>query len=567
MIRKNSLLLKNPRLTILLLVLGILALLAWFFNIKDNKTTLPQSQKPHVVVKQKPSTQEIKKTVEEMKDMQIHTIKKQISQIVQNQQMLTPNDCFKLGNSYQFGKYGLKQDFQRAVAYYQRSLEGYSRTRDTVNSGMVCLHLGRLYKNGGGDTPPDAERAIGWFKRALSHGYEDGFLDIADIYMHGLHPFYLPNKVVAGQIYHVINSNASCSKQLKAIARQRINDISSTAYMDMDTIPEQDGRQYRPLPYDIIQDLYDITSTSKVPLIQTSSPSHIVQAAMQEEEMGRRANEVLVDIDEVDVNLQEMLWADLTERHRRENQRTEGQLQGVVIQEVQNDAQNVHSSTVQKGASQKIDFIAKNETRVYKSTTAKSDFLAEVQAMGGVTPTQKANIEKVLNSMKDVVHSRYDKSENDIFALVWGRINDPVNKDRRDDMVKVLAQNMESAVEHGHVVCSTGKIVRTIGSLDGLDKAEENGDMPILKPEWVLEKELAEVAAKIRSEKLDAAPEDVKKAYEAANPNDDERDMANTLSKEMREEFRRKCMQDYVNKNLMSEDSLLSKIDVYLENL
>jgi phage protein U len=560
------------KILIVALVLAICAAAYWAYNVAGLPPSLvrPQSLAPHP-----PAISDVKQLISDTKQQISERAAERVAAFTASPHAKNPEpmDLLKVADSYQYGKNGLAKSSEQAVINYDKALKGFKERGDNANAGRVCLSLGKLYKNGDAAMPPDASKAVSWFKKALQYGYEDAYVEIGDIYMHGLHPFYLPDKIVAGQIFHGVTNNPRCSRHIKAVARQRLREITSMSYMDMDTVMEQDGRTYKPLPGNIFQDMYDASASSATdePMISTSLPTAVVEDAMREEEAERRANEVIVNIEDIDVNLQEMLWNDLTARHRRDNMQRQGQGQqqlfDIDLQTVGNDSQNVHSSSVQTAANKKIDYIIQNTGTMYAPKQAKADFLSAINYVEGLTEEQRENIGKVLGSMKDSAHSKYGKSENEIFSIVWSRINDPANKDRRNDMIKVLAQNMESAIEHGLVVCSTGKIVRTIGSLDGIDKAEESGDMPQLKPEWVLDKELAELAAKIRSARLSAAGEEEREAYDAPQPTPSQAEIAARLTREMQEEFKKQCRSSYIEPKLVDESSFVAKIDTYLENL
>ena len=475
-------------------------------------------------------------------------IQEELRKVEERREDLTADQLYTLAETYQYGKYGKPTDLGRAVRLFEESREKGKRNRDIGHIGKCHMALGRLYKDSG---VPEARKAIREFLKAIGCGYECGALEIGKIYMYGLHPYYLPDKLMAGKIFNMISHSHKFSDHLRAVCSERAKEINRLGYTDLDNIPEA-GREYYTLPYTVIEDMSAAFDSCETPLIPCQDEK--VAPILQQQRPLRRPR--APDIGE-DIQLQNALWGDLTVRQVNINI-----LDIIPQQNVKSDSQNVHSSTVQNAVKNKLDFIEKSGHLSHNFEDNKRQFLEDISNITEISPEERENIGRVLESLKDTQHSRYDKSEADIFNTVWSRINNPVNKDRRKDMVAVLAQNVASGVEHDVVVCSTGKIVRIVGALDGMD-AEP---LPELKPEWAINEEIAQSAVKVREDVLAAASPTEKVAYEALEPDDRQTEIVTTLTAKMREQLTKKCEGEYCNTNIMSKESLDLKLGDYLES-
>ena len=73
-------------------------------------------------------------------------------------------------------------------------------------------------------------------------------------------------------------------------------------------------------------------------------------------------------------------------------------------------------------------------------------------------------------------------------------------------MIEILANQLDSSIENGHVVCSSGRIARIIGTLDGI-----NDNMTLSRPVWAIREEIGNLAAKIANGNYTYPQEEFKK--------------------------------------------------------
>jgi len=384
-----------------------------------------------------------------------------------------------------------------------------------------------------GQDPPSVYASLNKLLDAYASGEEAAVIELARIYMYGLHPFFLPDKLPAGQICNFIIFGDQFSKVAKLKAKELLGDIR------YDDGPIHD-RTYVPLPanpVDMLQSIPVVGPLNAMIALATTVPDMPVPRIRHEVP----TFDFEVNINDIDLEMQETLFA----------QFDYGVVAAAAVTAVQNDSQNVHSSTVQKVASTRLQNLENENNGLGQGNN--TSFLNWLST-SDMSAEQKENIGQVLTSLTDSPHSRYGRSEKEVFDTVWKRVNAPVNRDNFDEMAKVFADSIASAVEHDHVVCSTGKIVRMIGSLDAMD-AEPEKMGGALKPEWALDTEMAGVAAKIREDVLKSAPKHQQAAYEEGSPD-------SVLENVMKNTLQDRLKKDYIDTNLLSKEAVDLKYEV-----
>lgn len=476
------------------------------------------------------------------------TIKpQQIRELEYKVEELDSNQTFKLAETHHYGRFNTPIDLNKAIQYYRESIQ---KTKDVNMKGKCFMALGRLFSEGSKSQPPDAVSSIDCYLNALNYGYEEAILSIAKIYMDGLHPYYLPEKLTAAKLYNLIVYETRFSDGIKNIAKQASKEAYKIAYADLDRIPEGD-RTYKPLPYGIYQDVSNILQNHQGMFIEyDNAKQYIAETAPRYEP----EEDIITQLHHVPDQLeQDIIFNDImTQQNIITHERNQNILDLVPEQRIYNDSQNVHSSTVNNTALQKLEMI-EDTTPICKDFKKNTnEFLSSLNGLD-LSQDDKDKAIQLLNSLKELKHSKFNKSETDIFNTVWSRIKDPINKDRQKDMIQVLAQNLASGIEHNYTVCSTGRLTRIIGSLDAMDA----GDLPNLKPEWAINQEVAQTAAKVREDLLNSVDEAEKRQYESGE---------SKLSEVMKNTFKEKCKKDYVDANILTQDKLDTLLVDYIDN-
>jgi hypothetical protein len=105
----------------------------------------------------------------------------------------------------------------------------------------------------------------------------------------------------------------------------------------------------------------------------------------------------------------------------------------------------------------------------------------------------KGNALLMITNLNDEnIHSTYNITEIDALKMVWNKIESQENNEQKNNMIEILAKQLDSGIESGHNVCSSGKIARIIGTLDGIDDT-----MNTSRPMWIIRDEISNIAGKI----------------------------------------------------------------------
>jgi len=225
---------------------------------------------------------------------------------------------------------------------------------------------------------------------------------------------------------------------------------------------------------------------------------------------------------------------------------------------IHNDSQNVHNHSVQNISKTIIDAM---DTNVNSFDDNSLIFLRELKKyQQSIAKHEIAKIMMVLNSLTDTFHSKYNKSEKDIFNLTFERIMNKTNQDEKDNLFIMFAQNIASAVEYGIVVCSTGKITRMLATFDVIDE-----DLPDLKPDWVIREEIGNLASKIRTDILNECSEEEREAYTEYDDHDEKKELYEKTADKMKSRLMDECYDSYVKTKNMSKTAMDIILMDYIE--
>jgi hypothetical protein len=212
------------------------------------------------------------------------------------------------------------------------------------------------------------------------------------------------------------------------------------------------------------------------------------------------------------------------------------------------DSQNVHDHSVTKTMKRNLDVLKKDVSNAGNADPAdiKERVRHVILEQDDVSQEHKYEALMTLDSLSDRVHSSFNTSEVDVLNIVWSKVKD------RDDLKNMLVRQLASGVEHGHVVCSTGKISRMVGTFDGMDV----DGMDVAKPMWAVKEEIATLAGKIREEQLNGLSSSERHAYEQG-------DETCKVAQQMKTEFEERVKKEYVEKLGMNMSVIAPLTEMY----
>lgn len=192
-----------------------------------------------------------------------------------------------------------------------------------------------------------------------------------------------------------------------------------------------------------------------------------------------------------------------------------------------NDSQNVHDHSITKATLKNLEKLESHNI----DNIDKKKIKEEINKLD-LNETIKKDAIRVIDNLSLTKHSSFNKSEQDTLKMVWKKIQTQESPQLRANLTETLVQQLANSIENGHIVCSSGKITRIMGTLDG------TLNETTARPMWAIRDELGYLASKIRND------------Y-----NSEER---------MRQEFEKQVRKEYIDKLGMSENIMQPLIDEYI---
>jgi len=316
----------------------------------------------------------------------------------------------------------------------------------------------------------------------------DNVIAVGDIYKNGAYPRFKSNKYMALDCYKVAAMSPDC--EVAGIAQVKYIETLSENIQEIDNEGED-------LPSYFGIEMCNVAKE----IINNTPYNSFLRPKCQ-----RNTNPFN---DTITIPQNNMHYAIYTRDHNRRNP---------IVHVYKNDLQNVHDHSV-------TNIIKKNVENLKKSTdnkplkdniTQEQDVEGNVQDVGShvqdvgsnvqdivlksiiehpeISESVKGSAMMVLNNLNDKdKHGTFDVTETEALQLVWNKINNQSDSNKKSNMIEILAKQLDSGIENGHIVCSSGKISRIIGTLDGIDD-----DMVTSRPIWAIRDEIATLASKIR---------------------------------------------------------------------
>lgn len=411
------------------------------------------------------------------------------------EQQLTPENHFTLGELYHFGKFGKNKSYHLALVEYNKAIQ---KTNDVFLKGKIYMNKAKIYEE---LQPTNIANILDNYLKALECGFEESIICIGKIYMHGLHPYYLPDKLIASRIFSTFDN---FSPTLQPWCRYFLKEINfDLKYIDLDTLP-QHKQIVRYLPDNIVFLMQQ--SASKITKI-TPYTSIVNKADLQKFEI-KDTDDTEVIFNKIPKNI------------------------------IKNDSQNVHDHSLQNIGKQIIQVLENKSSNIHTHDDTGTQFTQNVQHfLNNISENNRKDVQRVCESFADVKHSRYDKSEKEVFNLVYDKI-----KNNKDHLV-IFVDNIISCIENDVIVCSTGKIMRMLSTLDVIDT-----DTPTLKPDWVIKNEISQIISKTIN--------DLSKSQKDEYNSENNERIVNLIKTNVQT----KCRNDYKN---VLDNSIL---DIYLQD-
>ena len=462
-------------------------------------------------------------------DLNDAAVKSAVKSHVQNTKSLNSQELFSLADIVQYGKFEATQNFQKSIQLFKQSI---AKSNDTKHIGECYLRIGKIYYE-----MKNATASIDNYLHAIEYGYEEGIILISKIYMYGIHPYIIADKITAAKI---LSRYMHMSNSLSKWCQFYLHDLHSMSYNDIDTLSYNTITNNTQLPFDIIDKL-DYSTQKMIENNVISYGYHINDNWVKDKIVGDKSPEDHHD-DDIDTDIP---------KHR-------SIITTVPKQTIVNDTQNVHDHVLQNTANSILKILDSNSNSASKiqPNSFQKDYNDFVKRINLDVSDDENCINRTIKSFSELKHSRYDKSEKEVFSLVWNKIKD------NDDLVAIFNDNLASSVEDDVVVCSTGKIMRMISTLDSIDDTT-----PDLKPTWAIRNELANIVSAEIKNTLNTFDTEHKDAYNAYEPTTEQIPLLETVTLAIKSNIVNKCKESYVKQNIISEPILMLELDEFLQHI
>lgn len=460
----------------------------------------------------------------------------------------------KIAEVYQYGKFDYPKDINKSIKLYKLAIK---------KGEKMCLgRLGDIYYEGTENIQPDAERALFYYTEAIKNGYLNNLFNIAQIYQNGIHPKYSPNRLAAQEIYEVIIEQGEPKFNKWTISRAKENIIDIRSYDNDNNLfnSEDNGKE---LPGYIVYEVKKLINKNN----NTNQTNQTIRDINQNIDRQETNNNPITQIRRF---IARNLEGDLVRDNNVNFIFTEDPLEEIVLNQggqIRNDSQNVHDSDVSKST---LSSLSKIRSMNSQQNCNKDFETCHTEVMDSIfsdkySTSEKENAIKLMDSLSRFKHSRYNDSEKSIFKEVWNRINSKDNEVNKDELVTSFIKSLDSGIEYDKPVCSTGKIVRMISSLEKLD----NNDIVNIKPGWAFDKEIGDMVVNTREKMMKDKDESFEKLYNEYNPdvkNNGNNDVEMFID-DVKNSVKRKAYESYVNSDILTQKELDIKLEPYLDNI
>ena len=368
------------------------------------------------------------------------------------------------------------------------------------------VYLGDIYYESKNNT----KKALDYYYIALKNGYYDCLLNMGDIYIYGLNNVK-ENKNLAYKCYNALVSlNIPCNSEK---ARERMDELNNEYDNYINSFTATDNYTDAVFEKDTLEatinNLINNTIVPKKPKKIKNKTHHV---------------------------------------------------------RIRNDKQNVHDHVVSNTVLKSIKKLKKKTSitkdlssclRQLRQAILNSDHKKQVDAINTLDKIERYNVHL----------SNYNMSEVDAIHLVWNRIHNTCNDDRRQDLINNLINELVECNEKNQFtgekkqVCSTGRFTRIIDSLNQCDS--EN--IVNIKPKFALNKEMMNKAALTRQKLINSQDDAIKNALNNPTPSKEDEIRVDNFYAILKKNIIDNFITDYVKTGLMSQQILRNEVDKWID--
>lgn len=413
-------------------------------------------------------------------------------------------------------------------SYYSKvnSLRKGINSKNVNKSVYSAIQLARVYQNGVPDKynkygikvkgiKPDISKAIEYYTHASKKGSCLATLELANIYH-----YEIENKELAKGLY------------------QKIIDMPSNEIGNLEYISEARNQMFIINTDETQFDLHNVSTVfapiAPQPLIPTlnltlnTTPNTINRDTMQ------------------------------PDRNNVFGFRTENN----IGEEVRNDPHNSHDHVVVQTVKKSVNNLKNATPMLIDMPTSLQQIRMTINNMNNVSQDKRNDAIKTL----DKIESNYQNisylgmTESEVLNLVWNRVHMSDFENKKTAVENIIDELAES-VEHGKVMCATGRTNRIVDSLNKVDPLVE------IKPKWAINREMMEKASKLRSTMETNLSQTEKDALIELNPSKEQEQICNNFNENLKDELKFEFKKDYVDTGVMKQEILDNELNKWINDI
>lgn len=391
-------------------------------------------------------------------------------------------------------------------------------TKKQINSNPIqWIVLANRYKD------KDIKKYIYYLKIATERNIPIAYKLLGDVYYYGL-PGIEVDLDKAKFIYRQGLTNTNNTSTLKSYFRCRLNEI--------DYIITLEKERSKKLKENQTINYYEIQ-----PMRYEKNTIYVTN------------NEERLNLDDIGLydvtENEETLLNNITNLNNNPNQ-------------IINDNQNVHDNGVQRTVHNTCNLLKektdlnisigetekqiKNLIMLEEDKKKQQDLLRVFETMS--SPSSKLIYNTGLN-------------ENETIHLIWNRIQNNKDIEKKQQMEKNLLQSFLDSIEGNEMVCPTGRVNRVIDSLNKIDECVN------IKPSWAIKQEMLQKASQIRQEIEENLSEQDKKKLESTEDIDENKEFDKEFNTKLKKNIIDSFIKDY--EGIMTKEEIMSEVKEWID--
>lgn len=446
---------------------------------------------------------------------------------------------------------------------YMKSIDLFnkttSKTNDLLTKVQGFLQLGRLYQRGTSSKfinnklipgiKPDLDKSVYYFNEAIKLGSWMGYLELAKLYHYESQSKYY-SKSKAKQILDYIIWNLTSDINSKNY--DNIYDISGESKFNILANSKNESIVLTNSNTNLFFPKLLVQKPKVIPKIKRKS---LFRA--NKKKNNDKLNNTLNNndnIDDLDLNTILTLINLDTDPNVDE-----------VTNEIPNNFHNTHDHVVVQTVKNSVNNLQQHTNIIQDIPTSLIEIRNIIQNFDETKiPSKQKNMAiRTLDSIEknNIDISSIGLKEAEILNLVWNRLKMPELDSSKDDLIENLIRELSESVEHGNVMCATGRTNRIVDSLNIVDPLVN------IKPKWAINREMMEKAAKIRENLEENLNEFQKSALSSSNPSKDQQQFIDDFDSSFKQTLRNTFKTDYVDTGVIQQSILDNELDKWINDI